>query len=243
MISTAFRSPNIDDLAKIRVNGDEITFPNLDLKPERSSNAEITLSYRANKALAISTTAFYTRLSEAIVRRPFTSPDGSPTFITQGDTLVIVGNQNIQDGIIRGLSINLSGAITTSFNWNASVNITSGKEITQGQEDQPLAHIPPTYGKVGLDYKSGKWSIKGVYRFNGSKSLEKFGGSADNPDLATPIGALSWSTWNLYGQYYINNQLELSLSAENLLDKHYRQFASGVSAPGRNFVVSVKGSF
>ena len=243
MISTAFRSPNIDDLAKVRVNGEEITFPNIDLKPERSSNAEITLSYEVGKAFNISTTGFYTRLSNAIIRRAFVAPDGNSTWTTQGETLNVVGNQNIQDGVIKGLSINLVGDITERLNWNASYNVTSGREKNDGQEDQPLTHIPPTYGKIGLDYKSDQWSLKAVYRFNGSKPIEEYGGSADNLDLATPIGALSWSTYNIYGQYNISNNLELSLSAENIFDKHYRQFASGVSAPGRNFVISIKGSF
>ena len=243
MISTAFRSPNIDDLAKVRVNGGEITFPNINLKPERSSNVELTLSLKASKGLNISTTGFYTRLSDAIIRGAFVAPDGNSTWTTQGETLSVVGNQNIQDGVIKGLSINLSGELTQDLNWNATYNITSGREKNSGQEDQPLAHIPPTYGKIGVDYTLDRWSLKGVYRFNGSKSLEEYGGSADNPDLATPVGALSWSTFNIYGQYQISDKLELSLSAENLFDKHYRQFASGVSASGRNFVFSLKGSF
>ncbi len=243
MISTAFRSPNIDDLAKVRVNGEEITFPNLDLKPERSSNAELTLSYAISGGLNISATGFYTRLSNAIIRRAFVAPDGNSTWISQGETLNVVSNQNIQDGVIQGLSINLTGHISKSLNWNASYNITSGREKNRGQEDLPLTSIAPAYGKIGLDYTSDRWSLKGVYRYNGSKPIEEYGGSADNPDLATPIGTLAWSTINLYGQYQVTDKIELSLAAENLLDKHYRQFASGVSAPGRNFVFSIKGSF
>jgi len=101
LVGTAFRSPNIDDLSKIRINADEITFPNLDLSPERSANAEITIGYNPSSALRLSSTLFYTRLSDAIVRRDFTTPDGSSIWVTQGDTLRVVGNQNVQDARIH----------------------------------------------------------------------------------------------------------------------------------------------
>ena len=118
---------------------------------------------------------------------------------------------------------------------------TSGREIDQGEANIPLAHIPPAYGQVGIKFEDDKYSLRGVYRYNGFKSIDDFGGSVDNPDLATPIGSLAWSTFNIYGSYHINPDLSLSLSLENIADKHYRPFASGISAPGRNLVVSIRG--
>jgi hemoglobin/transferrin/lactoferrin receptor protein len=38
----------------------------------------------------------------------------------------------------------------------------------------------------------------------------------------------------------IGKNLVAQLMIENLLDKNYRYFASGISAPGRNFVFSLK---
>lgn len=241
LVGTAFRSPNIDDLAKIRINADEITFPNLDLDPERSTNAEITIGYNPSKSIRLSSTFFYTRLSDAIVRRSFTTPDGSSILVTQGDTLQVVGNQNVQDARIQGISVNLAGDINKKLSYSSSLNITSGREIDQGEANIPLAHIPPAYGQVGIKFEDDKYSLRGVYRYNGFKSIDDFGGSVDNPDLATPIGSLAWSTFNIYGSYHINPDLSLSLSLENIADKHYRPFASGISAPGRNLVVSIRG--
>ena len=243
MFSTAFRSPNIDDLAKIRVNADEITFPNLNLKPERSTNFELTMAYKKSRDLQLSATGFYTSLSDAIIRKDFTTPDGATTVITQGDTLNVVGNVNAQRGRIYGISLNASGKMNARFGWYASYNLTKGKELLDGNETAPLTHIPPAYGKLGIDYDYKKFGWKAVWRYNASKPLEEFGGSADNPDLATPIGALAWSTFNLYGNWNFSKQLQLSLSLENILDKHYRQFASGVSAPGRNLIISIRGNF
>ena len=242
ILSTAFRSPNIDDFSKIRVNGEEITFPNLDLKPEKSFNAEMTIAFQKNKLKNISLTGFYTHLTDAIIRAPFINLQGQSEWITQGDTLNIVANQNIQRGRIYGISFNLAGALTNSLQYEGSFNYTRGTELGPG-ENQPLAHIPPTYGNVGLKYGHGRWQLRFAYRFNAFKDIADYGGSADNPELATPLGALSWSTINLYSNYKVSESFSVSLAAENILDKHYRPFASGVSAPGRNLIISVSGKF
>ena len=56
-------------------------------------------------------------------------------------------------------------------------------------------------------------------------------------------GALAWMTYNLYGEYQINEKFSVNFGLENITDIHYRPFSSGVSAPGRNFIISFKGSF
>jgi hemoglobin/transferrin/lactoferrin receptor protein len=65
---TGFRSPNVDDYGKIRAQGNEISIPNLDLKPEYVYNAEIGIIKNFNKIARISLTGYYTHLSDAIGR-------------------------------------------------------------------------------------------------------------------------------------------------------------------------------
>jgi len=161
--------------------------------------------------------------------------------VTQGDTLRVVSNQNIQDGRIRGLSINADGNLSKSLSYFASFNLTSGRELDDNEASAPLAHIPPAYGRVGMKYELPKWSMRAIYRYNGAKDIEDFGGSADNPDLATQIGALKWSTFNIYGTYNITEHISISASLENIMDLHYRPFAGGISAPGRNLILSIRG--
>ena len=242
MVGTAFRSPNIDDLAKIRINSDEITFPNLDLVPERSTSAEITVGWQPSAAFELSSTAFYTRLNNAIVRRPFVTPDGSSIWEANGEVLQVVANQNAQVGRIRGVSINAKGSLSTALSYVGSINLTSGRELADGIAIAPLAHIPPVYGRAGLHIDKDRWSAKAIVRYNGMKPIEDFGSSADNPDLATPIGSLSWSTFNLYSTYKLTPTARFSLSIENVFDKHYRPFAAGISAPGRNIILSIRGN-
>ena len=241
ILSTAFRSPNIDDLSKIRINSTEITFPNLNLTPERSRNAELTVATRGMAFINMSLTGFFTQLKNAIIRRPFFGPNGESLWENQGETLTIVGNQNVQKGRIWGISFMVNGTIGAHFNWDSSINYTKGQELNDNGENLPLAHIPPVYGRTKLGFKLDNLAIQSIFRYNMSKDISQFGGTADNPDLATPKGALGWHTWNLYTELTLNN-MSFSLGLENILDSHYRLFASGVSAPGRNLIFSVRGN-
>ena len=61
--------------------------------------------------------------------------------------------------------------------------------------------------------------------------------SADKVNGYTP----AWLTVNLRTKYDINKYAALQFAVENITDKFYRVFASGLSAPGRNFVVTLRG--
>jgi hemoglobin/transferrin/lactoferrin receptor protein len=53
----------------------------------------------------------------------------------------------------------------------------------------------------------------------------------------------AWYTLNLKAGYQFNRYIGLQAGVENILDQHYRNFASGISAPGRNVFVTIRGSF
>lgn len=65
----------------------------------------------------------------------------------------------------------------------------------------------------------------------------------DNEQYATPEGMPAWWTLNLRLQYQLNKNLLIQGACENILDANYRVFASGISAPGRNFIVAVRANF
>jgi hemoglobin/transferrin/lactoferrin receptor protein len=56
-------------------------------------------------------------------------------------------------------------------------------------------------------------------------------------------GSLAWMTFNFYGEYKIKDNFSINFGVENIGDLHYRTFASGVSAPGRNFIIGLRGNF
>ncbi len=242
LVSSAFRAPNIDDLSKIRINGGEISFPNIDLRPERSFNVEWSFQ-KYSEDFNISISTFFTRLSDAIIRLPFNAPNGEEDYVSFGDTLRVVANQNASRANIFGWSVQGSYDLSSTLSIEGSYNWIKGEQILDDQENSPLGHIPPAYGKIGLNFHKDNFNIAAVTRFNRFKPIEQFGGSVDNPDLATPIGALSWYTLNLYASYNWSPTFSINLGLENLFDLHYRPFASGVSAPGRNLSITFRAQF
>jgi hemoglobin/transferrin/lactoferrin receptor protein len=62
----------------------------------------------------------------------------------------------------------------------------------------------------------------------------------DNIQYATKNGTPSWFTLNIRTAYQINKALQVQASLENILDRNYRVYASGISAPGRNLILSIR---
>ncbi len=246
LLSTAFRTPNIDDMAKIRVKRDEVSFPNADLTPENSVNGELTLAKSVLDAggrqkLKVSITGFATQLNNAIIREPFQQTNGSSILVSGIDTFNIFANVNASKATIYGISTNLNYRLNRNLTIDGSFNWTKGRVLEP--TERPLSHIPPVYGKLSIKYAQDKWDIQYVSRYNGKKPIEDYGDSTDNPEYATPEGTLAWHTMNVYGQYKFNDRIQLSVGLENITDLHYRQFASGVSAAGRNAIMTLRGKF
>lgn len=108
----------------------------------------------------------------------------------------------------------------------------------------PLDHIPPSYGKVSIQWQQKKWRTEAFSLYNGWKRLADYRLNAeDNESGATPDGMPAWYTLNVRVSYQLTSSLTLQAAAENILDANYRTFASGVSAAGRSFIVTLRGSF
>lgn len=242
-VSSAFRSPNIDDLAKIRVKSDEISVPNFGLQPETSLNGELSIAKQIGNHTQVSATGFITTLKDAIVRDQYSLPDGTSFLVDEGDTLNTVGNINASSARVSGISYNIKTNLSTKFSISGSLNFVKGLNYDASDNESPLSHIPPVYGKFNANYGDEHQNVNLSLRFNGAKPLELYGGSEDNIENATAEGTPRWMTLNLYYKRSFNKTFSASIGVENILDTHYRPFASGVSAPGRNVIIGVNSSF
>jgi hemoglobin/transferrin/lactoferrin receptor protein len=80
--------------------------------------------------------------------------------------------------------------------------------------------------------------------YSGWKRLEDYNLiGEDNYAYATVNGMPSWYTLNLRMNYAFNKYASLQVACENILDQNYRNYASNISAPGRNFIVTLRGNF
>jgi hemoglobin/transferrin/lactoferrin receptor protein len=53
----------------------------------------------------------------------------------------------------------------------------------------------------------------------------------------------SWGIFKLSSSYEISNNLKATLIFDNIFDIHYREFASGISSPGRNLNIVLEHKF
>ncbi|MCP4121035.1 MAG: TonB-dependent receptor [Bacteroidetes bacterium] len=238
--STGFRSPNVDDYGKIREKDGQVSLPNLELAPEYAYNVEAGLVKNFDNIARLSFTGFYTQLADAIVRS-HARFNGSDSILYEGDSAYIVINENIQNARVYGFSVGFYTDIGRFISLTAHFNYTRGKEIP-GKE--PLAHIPPLFGTVSMLAKVKRFQTEIFVNFNGQKTRSSYSNySEDRADEATVLGTPGWFTLNLRTTAQLHRMLTLQFAIENIFDQHYKPFSSGISAPGRNFVITLRGKF
>ncbi len=262
-VASGFRSPNIDDLAKIFESSTasrQVIVPNKDIRPEYTYSFDIGVSKSWNNQHSISFNAFYTLFRNAIVTAPFTF-NGQDSILYNGVLSAVLANQNRNKANLYGASLRINTTILPSLIFEGTVNYTYGrfetdpKELTTIYEKQsdgnyarvrrnvsskPMDHIPPVFGRAGLRYNQKRWDVEAYSIFNGAKTLDDYNPDGeDNAQYATAKGSLGWYTLNVKAQYQWS-RYRVQAGVENILDRHYRQFASGFSAAGRNVVIALR---
>jgi hemoglobin/transferrin/lactoferrin receptor protein len=244
-VSSGFRVPNIDDLAKIFESGaGTLIVPNKDLKPEQTVTGDFgfVLKSKSNKH-QFDATYFYTQLYDAIVTDNFTFNGQNTYNFGGGDVRNVVANQNLGKAFVTGVNGNIKTTLAKNVQFNGSYNITLGRVTTDGNK-RPLDHIPPYFGKLGINY-TPKWATFEAYMlFNGKKHLSDYSTSGeDNLNYAPANGMPAWETYNFKAATKSIEGFTLFTGVENLLDTQYRNFASGINAGGRNIYGGAKYSF
>jgi hemoglobin/transferrin/lactoferrin receptor protein len=249
MASAGFRVPNVDDMAKVfesvagtPASNGTLVVPNPDLKPEKTLNADLGVTKFFGEKVRLEATFFATDFYDAIVVLPFTL-NGQSTVNYDGYPANVVASQNAQRAYILGYSTTLRADITSEIILTASYNDTRGRVRTTPYES-PLDHIPPAFGRIGLQFNRKKFRSELFSIFNGWKPVEEYSSSGeDNQQYAHAKGMPSWYTLNLRLGYEMNTAVTIQTGTDNVLDLQYRTFASGINAPGRNLFVTVRVKF
>ena len=245
VISSGFRSPNIDDVGKIREKNGQVTVPNIQLRPEYSYSAEIgVLKYMNDKKFNIGLNVYYSLLDKYISREQF-SLGGYSTIIYDGEEVETYANVNHDNAYIAGTTFSFGGKIIDNWKINGSVTYTKGESM---DKDLPLSSIPPIFGDLEVQFAMNRFEAGLNFKFNGFKELNEYNlvEGIDNVeqspfDTSTQeyLGTPSWNTLNFFSNYRISDALNLQVNIDNIFDLHYKEFASGISSPGRSFSVSV----
>ena len=153
-----------------------------------------------------------------------------------------------------GCTFTTKGSITKDLKASGTFTYTKGKAY---DTKEPLSSIPPLFGALQLSYEKSNVEISLALRFNGRKKIGDYNFSEGidnveqtpiiNPNATEDIdiydGSPSWIALNFNTKYRLTKNLDLRVSIDNILDQHYKEFASAISAPGRNFSFSVLANF
>ncbi|RMG20997.1 MAG: TonB-dependent receptor [Bacteroidetes bacterium] len=240
LASTGFRAPNLDDVAKVfDSQPGNVVVPNPQLKPEYTYNAEATLGKQVGDWFKMELTGFYTLYDNAIVVRPYTF-NGQDSIWYDGQLSRVQANVNARQAFITGFNINFWAEIQR-WSFMHTLSYTYGQDLSS---QVPLDHIPPLFGRGELRYKAKRIESALSVAYNAWKRLNRFSPrDLNNLAFATPEGNPAWWTLNLHLSYALSSRFKLQLAVENILDHHYRPYASRFSAPGRNVLLAVRAKF
>jgi hemoglobin/transferrin/lactoferrin receptor protein len=249
-LSTGFRAPNVDDIGKVfDSTPGTVVVPNANLEPEKAYNAELGFTGKIAEGLTMDVSAFYTLLNNAIVRGKYTF-NGQSQIDYDGTLSDVYALQNSSALSVRGFQVGLLWDITKSFKLASNLNIQSGKEkdIATGMDFSPT-HVAPTFGSIQLVYKKDALQLSAYMNYQGEISYQNLALSerADAHLYAKDANgnpfAASWTTLNLKATYAINKIFTFDAGVENLFDKRYRPYSSGITAPGRNIFGTLRVKF
>lgn len=241
LITTGFRAPNIDDYGKVFEKGGNTVVPNAQLRSEYVIGGEWSVKQPLGKDRAhFQATLYATYLFNAMVQRDFTL-NGEDSIVYEGERTKIQSIVNTDRAIVAGGSLHITISFTKRFHFDCTYNYTYGRDISNAV---PLEHIPPQFGKMTLNYKAERWQTALYSFYNFRKKKSDYAPGGDNIEL-TPsgLGIPPWWTLNCRWGYQFQKGWALSLAVENIFDLHYRQFASGISAPGRNIRAGIHWDF
>ena len=255
-LTTAFRAPNIDDIGKIFDSAPGIVVvPNPDLKPEKSFGAELGSLISINSKINFDFAVYYTHLYNSMIRSPFSmtidsdDPSGS-SIINQinyhGELSDIYAIQNTSKSWLYGFETGLKINLSDNFDFKTQYNYLNGEQRDMdGAANLPVRHVSPHFGNIHFIYSKNKTKVDLFFNYNSELSFSQLSNSErDKPYLyardenGNPYSP-SWHTLNLRTLYELDKNFQFTASIENISNKLYRPYSSGISAPGINFIFSV----
>ncbi len=255
ILSNGFRNPNIDDVGKIRENNGILVVPNPSLFPEYAYNFELGIKrYFDQSKNYLSLRGFSTLISRHIGRSNYiifsdtTTPDQT-TIRYNGEEVETYANNNLGNRYLYGGSLDGYYSLNTFLALRGNLSFI---QAVKSEKYGPLPSISPAFGRIFIEYQKSNWLSYLSFEFSDNKNIEAYSIGGEDGLEETPLlsenpllyaGTPAWSELSWLAQYRWKKSTSFRIALENILDTHYRPFASGISAPGRNLKLGVNYSF
>lgn len=248
-VSTGFRSPNVDDVGKVfDSEPGAVVIPNPDLEAEYAYNIDFGIAKVFGTSVKVDATAFYTLLDNALVRRDYTL-NGQDSIMYDGTLSQVQAIQNAAVANVYGVQAGFEIKLTSGFSFSSRFNYQIGEEELDDGTTSPSRHAAPWFGTTRLTYSKNKVSVQLYTVYSGEKSFDDLPEGEKSKDYIYAIDkngdpySPAWYTLNFKAMYKITNHFSANAGLENITDQRYRSYSSGIVAPGRNFILSLRASF
>ncbi len=247
--ATAYRSPNVDDMGKIfDAEPGAVVVPNPELKAEYAYHLELGAAHILGRYLKVDAAAFYTWLDNALVRRNYTL-NGMDSILYDGELSRVQAIQNAASATVYGLQLNAELKLPAGFGFHGNFNFQKGREELDDGSSSPARHAAPWFGALHASYRTYFLLLDLNLRFSGGKDFEALPLEERAKSYLYALDengrpyAPGWYTLNVNTRYQLNEKTSITAGVENILDKRYRPYSSGITAPGRNLVMALRVRF
>lgn len=245
--SSGFRAPNIDDIGKVfETQPGVVVVPNRELRPEYAYNAELGAVKVLDGRVKLDAALFYTLLNNALARRPYTL-NGADSINYEGVNSAVMAIQNVSSAYVYGMQAGIVAETKSGLGLSVKMSYQKGAEMNaDSMLYYPLPHVAPLFGRAEISYRRKKMraAFYSIYNAGMEYNDLSLNDRYDNAPFAKDAQGLAfvpaWLTLNFQMAVYPTGNFVITAGIENITDRLYRPFSSGISAPGRNFIVSLR---
>ncbi len=191
---------------------------------------------------------FYTYLDKAMARSNYTF-NGQDSIVYDGEMSRVQAIQNLSHAYVYGFQAGMEYTILQGFKLAGTFNYQKGYEYqTDSAAYFPKTHITPVFGRASLRYKKSQLFLEFYCEFQGRMDPDDLP-LVERDKLFYAVNdegenyVEEWYTLNFKASYFFNKHLSLNAGITNITDRLYRGMGSGISAPGRSYMISIKASF
>jgi hemoglobin/transferrin/lactoferrin receptor protein len=166
-----------------------------------------------------------------------------------GELSQVQAVQNAAVATVYGIQAGIDVKLRSGFGLSSDFNYQVGTEEVDDGTISPSRHAPPWFGITRIIYTHERLSMQIYGVYSGSKKFEEL---PQEEQAKTEIYAVDkngkpwspgWYTLNYKAMYKFTDHFSVSAGLENITDQRYRPYSSGLIAPGRNFIISVRADF
>jgi hemoglobin/transferrin/lactoferrin receptor protein len=246
---SGFRAPNVDDIGKLFdfVDGD-VVVPNAGLRSEYAYHAECNVNKTIGKYVLLDFSGYATYLDRAMVRRPFQV--GGEDSMMFGDVMSkVYAIQNAAFGFVSGFNAGLQLRLPYGIGVISKYQYQRGIEEMDNGSLSPSRHAAPAFGVTRLQYEKNKTKMECYVVYSAAVPFARLNEEERQKPMiyatdtrGNPFSP-SWFTLNIKMTTVIYRMLIFSAGVENITNQRYRPYSSGLVAPGRNGVLSLRVHF